>query len=461
MRRLGLSVTASQSIRILLIGGFLAMLAANLPGYLSADSVAQLYEGRLGVHESWGPAAYAAVLGFFDGIVRGTGLYVVASGLVLFASLLHLRTLRPQVSWAAAAVALAMVLSPALLIYQAIVWKDVLFANLAVASFVLLAHVARVWDTPGRRPWLALCAIVLMLALGAQVRQNGLVAAVFAAAILAWTARRAGWRAAAAWGLGGLAGVVCVSLAIGAASQPREAGPDIAAARGVRILQQYDIIGAAAHDPSLRLDILRRADPRVDAVVRSRAVAVYSPQRVDYLALDPGASRVLWDLPDRIISDQWRSLVVGHPGPYLAHRWDVFRWVFLTPMIDSCLPVWTGVEGPAVKLDRLGLDRKVDGGARSMFNYATWFLDTPAFSHLSYAILAVLVAGLLLLRRDPADMVVVGLLAAALAFTASFFVISLACDYRYLYFLDLAAMTGLFYLALDPPLAQLGLRRPR
>jgi hypothetical protein len=27
-------------------------------------------------------------------------------------------------------------------------------------------------------------------------------------------------------------------------------------------------------------------------------------------------------------------------------------------------------------------------------------------------------------------------------FAASFFVVSVACDYRYLYFLDLAAMTG-------------------
>ena len=46
------------------------------------------------------------------------------------------------------------------------------------------------------------------------------------------------------------------------------------------------------------------------------------------------------------------------------------------------------------------------------------------------------------------------LMAAALAFTASFLAISIACDYRYLYFLDLAAMTGLLYLALDPPVAQ-------
>jgi hypothetical protein len=41
---------------------------------------------------------------------------------------------------------------------------------------------------------------------------------------------------------------------------------------------------------------------------------------------------------------------------------------------------------------------------------------------------------------------------AALMFAGSFLVISLACDYRYLYFLDLSAITGVLYLALDPRL---------
>ena len=37
-----------------------------------------------------------------------------------------------------------------------------------------------------------------------------------------------------------------------------------------------------------------------------------------------------------------------------------------------------------------------------------------------------------------------------LSFAASFVVISIACDYRYLYFTDIAALTGLIYLAVDP-----------
>jgi len=48
-------------------------------------------------------------------------------------------------------------------------------------------------------------------------------------------------------------------------------------------------------------------------------------------------------------------------------------------------------------------------------------------------------------RRRPADIVAAAMLASAFAFAASFFVISVACDYRYLYFLDLAVIAATLY----------------
>ena len=98
----------------------------------------------------------------------------------------------------------------------------------------------------------------------------------------------------------------------------------------------------------------------------------------------------------------------------------------------------------------LGLKAGQDLDDRRLYNYATWFLDTAVMRHVTWGIAAGVVALILLWRRRPADIAVAALQLAALAFAASFFPISLACDYRYLYFLDLAAMTGLFYLALDP-----------
>jgi hypothetical protein len=49
---------------------------------------------------------------------------------------------------------------------------------------------------------------------------------------------------------------------------------------------------------------------------------------------------------------------------------------------------------------------------------------------------------LLLRRGQGSDIAIAGLMAGALVFALSFYVISIACDYRYLYFLDMAAMTG-------------------
>jgi hypothetical protein len=454
-RRLG-EPAAATAFRWAIFGGLLLMLGANLPGHLTYDSVVQLFEGRTGVRQTWAPATLSWLLGRFDHLVPGTGLYVTACGLVLSASLASLRSLRPRTTWLAPVLAAGFVLTPALLIYQAIVWKDVLFANLTIAGFVCLAHAAAAWREPRRRV-LPLAAALLCLSAAMLVRQNGLIVVAAAAAALAWTARGGGWRASAAFGLGGLAAMLLLSHVIGAAVQPRNTTMDGDTHKGMRILQHYDIVGAQAHDPSLRLSVIEQANPRAAALISTVGARIYSPERVDTLADAPDFQKVLWRLPDTVVSAQWRDLIVNHTGAYLAQRMDAFRWVFLTPDIDQCLPYSVGIDGPLDDLKALGIPPAVEPQDEAMDSYGSRFKETPAFSHLAYALAALGVAILLLLRREPADMVMAALMIAALAFAASFFVISLACDYRYLYALDLAAITGLLYLALDPPLPS---RRP-
>ena len=148
---------------------------------------------------------------------------------------------------------------------------------------------------------------------------------------------------------------------------------------------------------------------------------------------------------------QWRRIVIHYPAAYLLQRADVFRWTFLTPDLAQCLPVQVGVAGPEAMLKTLNLQAGIDIQDQGLADYARRFYGTPVYSHLTWAIVAVVVIVLLLRRRDPVDWVFVALLGGTLAFTASFFVISVACDYRYLYLLDLAAMAGGLYAALDPP----------
>ena len=443
-----LQLRPSNAFRIVLAGGFLLMLAANLPGHLSLDSVVALHEGRFGVRETWSPAVVSWLLGRFDAILRGTGLFVTASALVLYVSLASLSDLRPRTAWTGPVAALAIILTPQLLLYQGIVWKDVLFANLAVAGFVCLAHAANRW---GARASVApLIAAGLCLSLAALVRQNGLIAPAIAALVLVWLARGRGWRLSLAVGAGAFVAVMILAALINSAVQPRTVATHLRPDAGLRVLQHYDLVGAAAHDPALQLDVLARTNPQAAALIRREAVDAYSGERIDTLDIDPLLRRALWRNPDAVIGAQWRDILKRRPGPYLAHRLEVFRWVLLTPEPDRCLPIHVGVSGPAQMLRDLQITADVDPADQAVASFARRFVGSPVLSHATYAALAVVLAAFLLWRRDRADVVVAAMQVAALGFAASFFVISVACDYRYLYFLDLAALTGLAYVALDP-----------
>lgn len=449
-----------KAFRLVLVAGFLVTIAANQPGHLSFDSVVQLYEGRAHVRETWAPAIYSAILGGFDRVVPGTGLYLVVSVALVFGSLLALRKLRPTMAWTGPVAAILVVASPDLSIGQGAVWKDVLFANLAVAAFVLLAFVAKFW-TPNKVPWWSLLGIVFLLAIAAQVRQNGLITAVFAAMVLGWMGGSRGLRSALLWGSSLFCAVILLSQVLGQLSLPSGSPRDTGFNAGLGVLQRYDIVGVAAKDPSFDLAAIRKASPEIARDIRARGIAVFSPVRVDFLHRDPAFLDAFKSVPAKVISHQWRVMISEHPVAYLKHRLEVFRWVFLTPMIDSCMPIFVGVEGPAQKIVDLKMSASVDANDQRLYNYGTWFLDTPVYSHLSYTLICVGTAIVLLLRREPQDMAIVGLMFAALGFLASFFVISISCDYRYLYFVDLAALVGLVYLAIDPPLAALGIGRSK
>jgi hypothetical protein len=100
-------------------------------------------------------------------------------------------------------------------------------------------------------------------------------------------------------------------------------------------------------------------------------------------------------------------------------------------------------------LKALGLSARRTQADNRLQSYGLSLLNTPVFSHLAFGGVALLAMALLLRRRRPEDIAMAAMLCAVWAFTASFFVISIACDYRYLYFLDLSALVALFYLSLD------------
>jgi len=436
---------------VLVVAAALAlMLRLNWPGHLSVDSVLGLREGRLGVRETWNPAIYGWLLGLADRITPGAGLIVALDGLLLFGAWAGLAALRPRASWIAPFVAAGLLALPQAMIYPAIVWKDVLFATASIAGFVILALAAR---NRFQEPWIAFAASALLFAAAGLFRQNGLVLAVFAGLSIVVVTWGGGRRRALGLGGGWLAGVAALTLVLSIVAQPTGIGPpDSAGGRGLRILQTYDLVGAAALDPGRPMPLLDKARPTLDDVIRAQAPSIYTPVRADPIVGDKALGQEIKQVDRADIRAEWVRLVTTDPALYLRLRADAFRWVFATPDIDRCLPVHLGVDGPAFALKDLQMPRRLDRNDGRLYNYVTWFLDTPAMSHAAFAGLALVVGVLLLFRREPADLVIAGLMAGALAFAASFFVISLACDYRYLYLLDVAAVTGGLYLALDPRL---------
>jgi hypothetical protein len=435
----------------LLLAGFLACAAINLPGHLSYDSIMQLNEGRRGFYANWHPPMMSWLLGVFDWIVPGTALFTLFDLSLFFGSLGALLWLRPAPARASRVALLVILLTPQVVLYQGIVWKDVLFTNLAVAGFAALAVAGAKWEQPRIR-WSAAALALLLLCVATLVRQNGgvvLPAGAVAFAWLAWRqapARRV--RAAVAAGAGALAGTAIVVIAIHAALALRIPG-DPSPAVGFRLLEFYDLIGAIKQEPSLALPYLDDDDDTLEQLMQTDGVGLYAPQRNDTLAFSQRLQRAYFSSPAETIPEEWRHLVTSRPGLYLRVRSEVFRWIFFTPDLVACRPVFAGVDGPAAQMKKLGLVKRFDlrDGALTFYGYL--FVGTPIWSHPFFALLATLMLVALFARRTPADIAMAFMLISALVFTASFFVISIACDYRYLYFLDLATLVAGFHLSLD------------
>jgi hypothetical protein len=422
---------------LLLAVGFAAMLALNLPGQMSYDSVSQLFDGRSGTYNSWHPPVMAWLLGQFDAVLPGTGLFVIFEAAML--ALAFALSLRRNAGWGAVAVALVIVLTPQFLLYQGTVWKDVLFADALVLSFSLLG---RALQENGRARLALFILFFGALSLAALARQNGLlllpVGALTFGLATAGNLRRGIFRAA-------LALLLLVALVTGAGWLLARRGDDGAGlASEIRLAQIYDLTGAVRQ--GFPLDLLQQSYPPLAAVLQQGGIKAYSLQLQDTLEPLLPAKTV----PGAVMA-QWRALLLTRPDLYLRERLPVFWQVLATPQIALCHPAYAGIDGDPAQLKALGLTARMRLRDLRLAAYARGFMGTPLLSHLSFGALALGLLILYIRRRRGGDLAMAGLLAGALAFAASFFFVSVACDYRYLFPLDLAAMVGLFHLFAAPP----------
>lgn len=422
---------------LLLAAGFAVLLALNLPGQLSYDSVSQLFDGRFGSYNSWHPPVMAWLLGLFDSIVPGSGLFVAFQTAMLALTLAL--SLRRNANWGAVAVALLITLTPQFLLYQGTVWKDVLFADAMVLAFAFLA---RAMQEEGFARLILYVLFFAALTLAALARQNGLLL-LPVGALTFGVATAASLRRGATIAVVAL--VALIVLVGGANLVLAQRGDDGAGLEGeIRLAQIYDLTGAARI--GFPLDLLRRSDPALATAIQQNGVKAYSLQLQDTLEpllpahFTPGA-----------VMAQWRALLLTRPDLYLRERLPVFWQVVATPQIALCHPAYAGIDGDPAQLKALGLTARNRPRDLKLAAYARGFMGTPLLSHLTFGALALGLLILYLRRGTGGDIAMAGLLTGALAFAASFFFVSVACDYRYLFPLDLAAMVALFHFFAAPP----------
>lgn len=451
MRPMRYAAAPTRATGAIVAAGFGVSVAVNWPGHLSYDSVVQLYEGRSAQYGGWHPPVMSWLLGVGDRIVTGTGLFVLFDVSLLYLALMGLLLLHRRSSWIAAGVALVLVATPQFLLYPGIVWKDVLFAAASCLGFVSLAYLAVHWNDRWARLALFVSA-TLLLALASLARQNGFVTLPVAAWVIGWIAYRAERRRLRSIGFAALWFAAALAVFIGSMLALNSRWTGVSGPTGqMRLLATYDLAGALASDPRLPLERLDEEDPRLARLMREQAARLYTPERNDTLVSSAELQSALNRADERAIPAQWADFIARNPLLYLKLRWAAFRWVFFTPDLLACRPVFVGISGPPELMRNLGIAPRMDARDNWLFRYALSFSGTPIWSHATFAIVGLVALVLLLRRRRQEDIAIAGLLASSFAFAASFFVISIACDYRYLYFLDVAALLSALYLTLDAP----------
>jgi len=432
-----------------------ACMALNWPGHFSPDGLWQLGQGRAGVYNTWHPPIMAWLLGLAVRLSPDAAAFIAVDAAIFFAALLGFATLRPAPRLVAVLVLLAIAATPVVLVYQGAVLKDVLFANAAMAGFACLAWIDRLWDRPALRR-LVIAKACVLFALAALARQTGFVAPLCGVIPLFVIIRLRG----ASWGravsLGALA-LLAVGMIVAGASLflTRHGDGKPENHHQMQRLQAWDMAGALRRDPRLALPATHATAPDLEAFLRDDAAPRWKAATSDNIANPPSFEPLMSPRADGVGHD-WIRLIVKDPGLYLRVRTEVFLATLTTPKADSCPMIIIGVDNGSQDLLRMsGLKARRTDRDDLAEDYASDFYGTPVFSHLAWG--AVLVIGLALAAADirrgarGADLIaVIAMGAAALLYVAAFFVISGSCDYRYMYFLDVAAMAMLVHRAALP-----------
>lgn len=417
---------ASRSLPFLIAGaGFAICVIAYWPGILEPDSLDQLEQARSGRFGDWHPPIVALVWRMLNAIHYGpqlpflmhlgllwSGLALIGRTFVLlgrrFGALLPLVGLAPWVT-------------PLL---------GVLISDTALASSWMFACAALFYQSapgaPRSRVLLGVAGAAFIY--GALARANTILAAapLLLYALFEWTPKRARLNiiiaALSPFVLLGLAGVVNHSVAT--SDYP------------LGSLQTFDL-GGISHFSG------RNLMPGTWSSAESRQIiACYDPNQWDVYEEAPCASAAskldaqdLWTAP--ILTQHWLRAIAQHPIAYVEHRLDYanhfFRWLGGQP--HGWLDYDTEDTAPAAFTHH----------SNALYQFYSGLAETDYIALRPYFWLALSFAVLLLAalaQASPAQRFGLAMSASAILYLGFYFVVGVACDFRYALWAIFAAMAA-------------------
>lgn len=428
-------------LALLLWAWFATVLALNLPGHLTHDSITQIAEGRTGFVRSWNPVFSSWVFGTLVDWTGGIELLVAASASMLAAAIYLAGRASPHPQSALALIPAAILLfMPIPLIHPGVIWKDVWFAHFALLGFGLICVRAQ-----GAGVWVEGLALTV-LAAALLSRQTGVLVSGFGVVALALAAPEPRIAHGIRSHLTRLAlGTVVRMIALGVIASVLSAWAKSEMKQiqigevgtGFKLVAMFDMAGMLQRNPNLHLNVFQD-EGYGTAAWEEGAKATFSPERIDYLELRPITGPR--DVSSTLVLKQWLSLITANPTTYIMHRLEVYSWFSGMRNQTKCIPIHVGVDRGPLTPDA-GIKLQAARQAPSLYQWSRKFVDTPYFAPLFWNGISLLVACVLIARcrwREP----ILWLQISGLAYSASYLIAGFSCDFRYSYFSVLAATIG-------------------
>ncbi len=410
-----------MSPRTILFVGWIAFVLGCYPGYLSGDSVLQLYTVRSGDFTDYSPVM-TALWSALEYVTAGPfPMLALQSGLFLFGLDAILRKL--LVPRAAAVTASCVLLFPPVFAVMAVIWPESLMAGALLAGFGAALD--------DRRGWKIVGAVSIAIAIACRPE---VALAVIPLAFTIVPASRWWRRTAIALGVTiGLAFVACV------ADRALTVVDTYAWQQHLMVMDTVGVVRRAKVDSPAALEAAFAGLPLADrATLRARVKS--ANDAFGWSPLSNGEKRIFdlvtTDEQASALAADWRHSIAQHPKAYALHRWAMTR-----ALLRGKARVYDSFGGFEL-LKPLHHRASPSDYEVGMQHVVRLVAKTPLFMPWLY--LALAIAALVLAWRRP---IVRAIAASGLVYELSMFVLAPTGDYRYSHWLVSATCIAIVALA--------------